>query len=84
VTAVQKTAGGRSWVLAQIDLKQKVPYSVRQEGMNVLIDFNVTSVAAAEPAPEKPLPVVQTPAARTAEKSATRGGEDAREVAGHQ
>jgi type IV pilus secretin PilQ/predicted competence protein len=82
VTPVQKTAGGRSWVLAQIDLKQKVPYSVRQEGMNVLIDFNVTSVAAAEPAPEKPLPVVQTPAARTAEKSATRGGEDAREVAG--
>ncbi len=50
VTPVQKTADGRSWVLATIDLKQKVPYSVRQEGMNVLIDFNVTSVAAAEPA----------------------------------
>lgn len=57
VTPVQKTAEGRSWVVATIDLKQKVPYSVRQEGMNVLIDFNVTSLAsAAEPAPEKPLP----------------------------
>ena len=83
VTPVQKTAEGRSWVIATIDLKQKVPYSVRQEGMNILIDFNVTSVAAAEPAQEKPLPVVQTPAARTAEKSATPGGAAAREVAGN-
>ncbi|MEI7674016.1 MAG: secretin and TonB N-terminal domain-containing protein, partial [Deltaproteobacteria bacterium] len=48
VTPVQKSAEGRSWVVATIELKQKVPYSVRQEGMNILIDFNVTSVAAAE------------------------------------
>jgi len=82
VTPVQKSAEGRSWVIATIDLKQKVPYSVRQEGMNILIDFNVTSVAAAEPAQEKLLPVVQTPAARTAEKSAAPGGDEAREVAG--
>ena len=82
VTPVQKSAEGRSWVIATIDLKQKVPYSVRQEGMNIVIDFNVTSVAAAEPAQEKPLPVVQTPAARTAEKSAAPGGDEAREVAG--
>jgi type IV pilus assembly protein PilQ len=54
VTPVQKTAEGRSWVLATIDLKQKVPYMVRQEGMNVLIDFNVSSVASsAEPQQEK-------------------------------
>ncbi len=46
VTPVQKAAEGRSWVLATIELKQKVPYSVRQEGMNVLIDFNVTSLAS--------------------------------------
>jgi len=83
VTSVQKTAEGRSWVIATIDLKQKVPYSVRQEGMNILIDFNVTSVAAAVPAPEKPLPVVQTPAARTAEKAAASGAKNAREVAGN-
>ena len=82
VTPVQKSAEGRSWVIATIDLKQKVPYSVRQEGMNIVIDFNVTSVAAAEPAQEKLLPVVQTPAARTAEKSAAPGGDEAREVAG--
>ena len=83
VTPVQKTAEGRSWVVATIDLKQKVPYSVRQEGMNILIDFNVTSVAAAEPAQEKPLPAAQTPAVRTAEQLATPGGADAREVAGN-
>jgi len=64
VSPVQKGADGRSWVIATIDLKKKVPYSVRQEGMNVLIDFNVNSLAsAAAPAPEKPLPVVQPPAA---------------------
>jgi type IV pilus assembly protein PilQ len=60
VTPVQKVADGKSWVLAAIELKQKVPYSVRQEGMNVLIDFNVSTLAsAAAPAPEKPLPAVQ-------------------------
>jgi len=68
VTPVQKTGEGRAWVIATIDLKQKVPYSVRQEGMNVLIDFNVTSVAAAEPMREKPLP-----GAQAAEKSAMTG-----------
>ena len=61
VTPVQKAAEGRSWVLATIELKQKVPYSVRQEGMNVLIDFNVTSLAsAAAPEQVRPLPPVTT------------------------
>ncbi|OIP89651.1 MAG: hypothetical protein COS57_00820 [Syntrophobacterales bacterium CG03_land_8_20_14_0_80_58_14] len=81
VTPVQKTAEGRSWVIATIDLKQKVPYSVRQEGMNILIDFNVTSLAAAGPAQEKPLPALQIPAARTAEKPATPGGAATMDVA---
>ena len=65
VTPVQKTADGRSWVLMTIDLRRKVPYSVRSEGMNVLIDFNVTSLAsAAAPAPEKPLLPMRPPAVR--------------------
>ncbi|MHB9096779.1 MAG: secretin and TonB N-terminal domain-containing protein [Syntrophales bacterium] len=60
VTPVQKSADGRSWVVAMIELKQKVPYSVRQEGMNILVDFNVTTLAsAAETVPEKPSPAVQ-------------------------
>jgi type IV pilus assembly protein PilQ len=78
VTPDQKTADGRSWVIATIDLKQKVPYSVRQEGMNILIDFNVTSVAAAEHGDtlrqDVPvLPFAQTPVAEPAEKAAIRG-----------
>ena len=85
VTPVQKTADGRSWVVATIDLKQKVPYSVRQEGMNVLIDFNVTSIAAAASATDKPSPAapdfgaLQTPSpaetpAKTAAAEKAYGG----------
>ena len=65
VTPVQKMEEGRSWALAAIELKQKVPYSVRQEGMNVLVDFNVTSLAsAAVPEQAKPQPLSQPPEMR--------------------
>jgi type IV pilus assembly protein PilQ len=72
VTPIQKAADGRAWVLAQIDLKQKVPYSVRQEGMNVLIDFNVASLPqGAEPATGKAAPkAAPAPAAATAQPKA--------------
>ena len=67
VTPVQETAGGRSSVIAQIDLKQKVPYSVRQEGMNVLIDFNVSSLAStAESVPAMATPAIAVPEAAPA------------------
>jgi type IV pilus assembly protein PilQ len=69
VTPVQKTAEGRFWVLATIDLKQKVPYSVKQVGMDVLIDFNVASLASASTGDAKPSPAagvsVPSPAAGT-------------------
>ena len=55
VTPVQRSADGRSWALATIELKQRVPFGVRQEGMNILVDFNVASLAqtavSAPPAP---------------------------------
>lgn len=41
-----------SWPVA-IELKQMVPYNVRQQGMNVLVEFNVTSVAGAGLSPEQ-------------------------------
>jgi type IV pilus assembly protein PilQ len=76
VTPVQKTADGRSWVIATIDLKQKVPYSVRQEGMNVLIDFNVTSLPSAmEPVPAKPTLAAAPPAAPGKEAAGDAGKE---------
>jgi type IV pilus assembly protein PilQ len=72
VVPVQKTADGRSWVLAQIDLKQKVPYSVRQEGMNVLIDFNVSSLPpAAETEPVMAKPEAEPGAVRQASPGET-------------
>ncbi len=73
VTPAQKIADGRLWVIATIDLKQRVPYSIRQEGMNVLIDFNVTSLAAA--LPEKPLKVEPIQAAQPTEKAAASAAE---------
>jgi type IV pilus assembly protein PilQ len=79
VTPVQKTDEGQSWVLAEIELRQEVPYSVRKEGMNVLIDFNISSLAsAAAPATEKSLPAVQPPAEQqtpSVKTSAETGGE---------
>ena len=79
VTPVQKAAAGRSWVLAQIDLKQKVPYSVRQEGLNVLIDFNVTSLpSTGESVPAMMMPQMPpgtvTPSVETAGKAGSGAG----------
>ncbi|MCX5819317.1 MAG: secretin and TonB N-terminal domain-containing protein [Deltaproteobacteria bacterium] len=87
VTPVQKTADGRSWVIAQIDLKQKVPYSVRQEGMNVLIDFNVTSLpSTAESVPAMATPEVAPGAVRQTSQtppveSAAKAGNEAEKTA---
>ena len=79
VTPVQKAADGRSWVIAQIDLKKKVPYSVRQEGLNILIDFNVTSLpSTGEPVLAMVIPgavvesVQPVPSAETAKAGAEK------------
>ena len=40
----QKTADGAQWVMIAIDLRQRVPYSVNQQGKNVLIDFNTAAL----------------------------------------
>jgi type IV pilus assembly protein PilQ len=48
-----KIIEGKPWVYMTIDLKQSVPYSVRQEGQNVVVDFNVSSLAVAAASAEK-------------------------------
>lgn len=67
---VQKTADGVQRANITIELKQQVPYSVSQQGQNVLIDFNVTSLegksVAAVQAPSPP----QTPVLAAPDKSA--------------
>lgn len=46
VRAQQQTGAGKQWVNLRIGLKEKVPYSIRQEGKLVIIDFNISSVEA--------------------------------------
>ena len=58
VSPIEKTLEGKQWVYLTIDLKERVPYSIRQEGQKVLIDFNVTSLAEeVPPIIEKPVTV---------------------------
>ena len=44
--AQQQTAAGKQWINLRINLKENVPYSVRQEGKVVIIDFNISSIEA--------------------------------------
>ena len=49
VVPSQKTVDGEQWALITIALRERVPYKVNQEGQNVLIDFDVRSLAAKSP-----------------------------------
>jgi len=58
VTPVQKTDKGRFWAVAEIDLKQSAPFTVRKDGLDVVVDFKsvqpasgLGKYAAAQPAP---------------------------------
>jgi type IV pilus assembly protein PilQ len=46
VRAQQQTAAGKQWINLKISLKETVPYSIRQEGKIVVIDFNISSIEA--------------------------------------
>ena len=46
VKAQQQTAEGKQWVNLIIYLKENVPYSIRQEGNLVVIEFNIASIEA--------------------------------------
>jgi type IV pilus assembly protein PilQ len=41
VVPAQETTNGNQWAKITIDLRERVPYSINQQGANVLIDFNV-------------------------------------------
>jgi type IV pilus assembly protein PilQ len=58
VVPSQKTVDGEQWALINIALKERVPYKVNQEGQNVLIDFDVRSLAAKSPVTEEKAPDV--------------------------
>ena len=44
VTPSQQLIKGKQWVYLTIDIKKIVPYAIRQEGQNLLIDFNVSGL----------------------------------------
>jgi len=44
VTTHQKTLEGKQWAYLTIDIKEAVPYAVRQEGKVIFIDFNVSNL----------------------------------------
>ncbi len=48
VIAEQKTINSVPWVYVTVDLDKPVPYSLRQEGQNVVLDFNVASLGEAD------------------------------------
>jgi len=62
VVPEQKTANGKPCAIIAIDLKERIPYGVSQQGQNVLIDFNVSSLeekmAGASP---KDAPAINVP-----------------------
>ena len=55
ILPAQKVLEGKQWAYLTIDLKERVPHSVRQEGQNILIDFNVAALKEpASDAAQKP------------------------------
>jgi type IV pilus assembly protein PilQ len=59
VVPVQLTAGSRPQALIDMELNKRVPYSVRQEGHYVIVDFDVATLPAATIAGNKPAPQQQ-------------------------
>ncbi|MEI8173712.1 MAG: hypothetical protein WCH07_09550 [Deltaproteobacteria bacterium] len=88
VVPAQKSANGAQWAMIVIDLKEQVPYSVSQQGQNVLIDFNVTTlesktVAVTQVPP--PVPVLEAPekvVKKPAEGQVGKAGETTKQYIG--
>ena len=82
----QKAVNGAQWAMIAIELRERVPYSVSQQGPNVLIDFNVAtlegkSIAVREAPPllmETPEKVIKKPA----EAQVGKGGETTKRDSG--
>jgi type IV pilus assembly protein PilQ len=60
VTPSQQNVDGKQWTNLMIDIRELVPYSIKQEGKNILIDFNVAGLAERKPVTPAP-PVAAVP-----------------------
>ncbi|MDX9820534.1 MAG: hypothetical protein RBT20_01240 [Syntrophales bacterium] len=76
VEPAAQQSGGKQWTYITIALKQRVPYSIRQEGGNIVVDFNVLSLAGIGQAAVAPKgEAVAAPSAGPAvQKSSVNGG----------
>src|SRR5665811_1084532 len=45
----QQLLDGKQFIYLTIDLKENVPYAIRQEGKNIFIDFNISSLVEKKP-----------------------------------
>jgi type IV pilus assembly protein PilQ len=59
VSAQQQIEAGRQWVNLRIKLKENVPYTIRQEGKIIVIDFNISGVEAKLKKASKPSDRIQ-------------------------
>ena len=88
VVPAQKSTNGAQWAMIAIDLKERVPYSVSQQGQNVLIDFNVTTLESKTVAVTQippPVPVMKAPGKvvkKPAEGQVGKGGETTKPYTG--
>lgn len=69
VTPSQRLIEGKQWIYLTISIKELVPYAIKQEGQNVLIDFNVSSLVEKTPKITVPKKVVAKVSAKPAKKS---------------
>jgi len=69
VTPSQQLIEGKQWIYLTIAIKELVPYAIKQEGQNVLIDFNVSSLVEKTPKITVPKKVVVKVSAEPAKKS---------------
>jgi len=76
VEPAAQQSGGKQWTYVTIALKERVPYSIRQEGGNIVVDFNVLSLAGIGQAAAAPKgEAVAAPSAGPAvQKSSVNGG----------
>jgi type IV pilus assembly protein PilQ len=71
LTPQQQEIEGKQWIYLTVDLKNMIPYAIKQEGQNIYIDFNITSLAEKKPVvATKPTPA-SGKKQKTAEKKVT-------------
>jgi type IV pilus assembly protein PilQ len=82
VTPSQQLIKGKQFIYLTIDIKKIVPYAIRQEGQNLLIDFNVSSLEEKTTRVSKKIIAMKKVAAKDREKTAKSSDDIAKDEAG--